>query len=112
MAIRLYTEDPGELLDAINDAIDEGHIETWDRDDDGDFTHSADQWDEDAWLRPTVEDEALLLNILAPVGVHLSKEVYGIYHGRFIEMALVHFDEMIGDAIATAMPDDGDAIQG
>ncbi|HXM17895.1 MAG TPA: hypothetical protein VN934_03695 [Candidatus Tumulicola sp.] len=110
MSVRLYTEDAAGLLDAIKGSIDEGHIETWDYDEDGDFTHTPDQWFETAWLRPSLEDDSLLLNILPPKGVNISSEVYAVYHGRFIEMAIEHFEDWIGDAVATAAVDDGDVV--
>jgi hypothetical protein len=112
VSVRLFTDSPQELLDAIYAGIDDGDIETWDYDDDGDFTHSARQWSEDAWLVPSIADDALVLNILAPLGVHLTKEVYGVYHGRFIEMVCVHFDDLVTDAVATALPDESDSVKG
>jgi hypothetical protein len=36
--------------------------------------------------------------------------VYAVYHGRFIEMALAHFDSQFGEGAATAMPTAADKI--
>lgn len=104
MAIRVDTPNASALLSAIKETIDRGHIRTWSYDGDGDFTHTADQWNLKAWLRPTVQSGTLTFTIVTPKGQRLSKEIYGIYHGRFIEMLLVHFDEWFSDARATAMP--------
>jgi hypothetical protein len=42
-----------------------------------------------------------VLNIIPPKkGV--SKEAYAVYHGRFIEMLLAHFDEEFSGAFGTA----------
>lgn len=35
----------------------------------------------------------------------MIKEIYGIYHGRFIEMLLSHFDDSFSNASATALQD-------
>lgn len=85
-------------------------IETWSYDSDGDFTHTPTQWSKKAWLRPSVQGGALVLNILNPKGVTLSKEIYGVYHGRFIEMLLTHFDTKFSDAEASAAVAVGDIV--
>jgi hypothetical protein len=110
MAIRVSTTQPSSLLAAIKKAIDARHVDTWSYDSDGDFTHTPVQWAKKAWLRPTLQSGALVLNILHPTGVSLSKEVYGVYHGRFIEMLLAHFDDKFGDAQATAAAAVGDRV--
>src|SRR5664279_1489023 len=110
MAVRVYTDDPQGLLDAVYQAIDEGTIVTWAYDDDGDFTHTtaSEQWEGQAWLTPIPQSGCLLLNILGAANVETSKEIYAVYHGRFIEMLLVHFDEGFSRADATAQPIAGD----
>ncbi len=110
MGIRVETSNPQALLAAVKEAIKKDRIRTWSCDGEGDFTHSADQWNLKAWLRPSLESGALVLRILAPKGQRISKEVYGIYHGRFIEMLLVHFDGQFSDAYATAMPTSRDVV--
>jgi hypothetical protein len=110
MAIRVSTTHPSSLLAAIKKAIDGRHVDTWSYDSDGDFTHTPVQWAKKAWLRPSLQPGALVLNILNPTGVNLSKEIYGVYHGRFIEMLLAHFDDKFGDADATASVAVGDRV--
>jgi hypothetical protein len=110
MAIRVTTPQPASLLAAIKTAINGRQVETWTYDSDGDFTHTPVQWAYKAWLRPALQPNALVLNILNPRGVNLSKEVYGVYHGRFIEMLLVHFDDRFNDAHATASVAVGDCV--
>jgi hypothetical protein len=103
MAIQVGTDNPQKLLDAIYEAIDEGHIETWTYDEDGDFIHVTpdEQWVGKAWLHPVPNATFLTLNTIAPTE-GLSDEVYAVYHGRFIEMLLAHFDDEFFSAIATA----------
>ncbi len=110
MAIRVTTPLPGALLSAIKTAIDEKHVETWTYDSDGDFTHTPFQWNKKAWLRPSVQSGGLVFNILGQKGVALSKEIYGVYHGRFTEMLLVHFDDKFSDASASARATTADLI--
>ena len=110
MAILVETNNPERLLRLIRDAIDDGTVRTWSYDDDNDFTHTAPQWVRQAWLRPRTTSERLVFNILTPQDVRLSRVTYGIYHGRFIEMLLTHFDEKMDYARATAMPTAGDRV--
>ena len=110
MAIIVTTSNPGELLKAIKDKMAQGGIETWSVDSDGDFTHTPPQWKNEAWLRPRIEADKLILKILTPKGKHLGSVAYAVYHGHFIEMLLAHFDGKFSDAKATALPNMGDII--
>jgi hypothetical protein len=111
MAINFTTKTPKKLLTAFKKAIDDGHVVTWDYDEDGDFTHTTEQWRKRAWLRPTVQEgTALILHIIKPRNAKVSSEVYAIYHGRFIEAMLRHCDELFEDGQATAMPKGKDNV--
>ena len=111
MAIYCKTTTPKKLLAAYTKAIDDGHVTTWAYDSDGDFTHTADQWNRKAWLRPKViEAEALVLYILGPKDTKISSTIYAVYHGRFIESMLAHCDGLFAEAQATAMPIAGDIV--
>jgi hypothetical protein len=109
MAIHFETKTPRKLLVAYKKAVDGGHIDTWSYDEDGDFTHTPEQWSNQAWLRPKVEPgKALIFYILSPQDTELSSEVYAVYHGRFIESMLMHCDGLFTSGRATSMPEDGD----
>ncbi len=108
MAVIIKTNTPEELLKLIKKAIDEGDVVTWSYDDDGDFTHTPNQWKYKAWLKPEIYDTELRLGIIKRNDEVLSKEIYGVYHGRFIEMVLVHFDGIITFASGTANKTDPD----
>ncbi len=108
MAIIVKTPKPADLLKAIKSAIDKEEIDTWSYDRDGDFTHTPNQWKNKAWLIPKVYDGELRFGILPPTDVELSKVIYGVYHGRFIEMLLNHFDEKFSTALATAKKNEPD----
>jgi hypothetical protein len=112
MAVRLFTDDSGKLLAAIEKLINEGHIATWSYDSAGDFTHTAagGQWKNKAWLRPKILGDRLLLNIVRPKKRSIDREVYAIYHGRFIEMAIAHVPKLFGVGAATPWPTKGDLV--
>jgi hypothetical protein len=92
MAILITTSDPQGLLDLIKKAIDDKQVVTWSYDRDNDFTHETEQWSRKAWLKPHVGSGELKFIILGQRDVILTKVVKGIYHGRFIEMLVTHFD--------------------
>lgn len=108
MAVIVKTSKPSDLLKAIRKAIDEKKIETWTYDSDGDFTHNPVQWSHKAWLKPKVYTTELRFGILSRKDTKLSTTIYAVYHGRFIEMLLTHFDSQFTTAIATAQKDEPD----
>src|SRR5258705_7841704 len=108
MVIHFETKTPKKLLAAYKKAIDDGHVDTWSYDEDGDFTHTAEQWDRKAWLRPKIEQGTkLVFYILEPKDAEITSAVYAIYHGRFIESMLRHCDKLFSSSSASAMPEDG-----
>ncbi|MGP8216552.1 MAG: hypothetical protein ACLQQ4_13375 [Bacteroidia bacterium] len=94
MAIIIKTNNPTELLSAIRKAIDEKAISTWSYDADGDFTHTG-QWKSQAWFRPKIYQNELRFGLLGPKDTTMTSLLYGIFHGRFTEMLLIHFDSKI-----------------
>jgi hypothetical protein len=101
MTIIVRVENPAALLASIKRNIDHKHIATWSYDKDGDFTHTPEQWKWRAWLRPHVEVGQLRFSLMGSKVYPLSKEIYGVYHGRFIEMLLTHFDGDISSIAGT-----------
>ncbi|MBO5427799.1 MAG: hypothetical protein J6K01_00740 [Paludibacteraceae bacterium] len=81
------------LLKGINDLIDNNRIQTWEYDLMGDYTMTPPQWRAQAWMRPAVKvGRTIKFGIIKRRDVNISKEVYAVYHGRFAEMLLAHFD--------------------
>lgn len=111
MSVTVFTSKPNALLTAIKKAIDDNKVETWAYDQDGDFTHSPDQWRQKAWFRPAVQQGMLVFGLLGPTDVTMTKTIYGVYHGRFIEMLLAHFDADFGNVSATALGDSFDSFK-
>lgn len=92
MSIYVRTSNPRKLVDEINDQIEQSSIDTWSVDKDGDYTHTAEQWKNHAWIHPIIETNRVVFAIWGRVNENLSVVDYAIYHGRFVEMLLVHFD--------------------
>jgi hypothetical protein len=112
MAVTVYTSNPSGLLQAIQLAARSGTIETWSVDQEGDFTHSPEQWRFKAWFRPKLSSDSIVFRILTPQNTTMKKATYAVYHGRFIEMLLAHFDEQFQRAVASALPAEGDLVRG
>jgi hypothetical protein len=110
MALIIKTDKPNGLLTAIRKGIDDKTIETWSYDDDGDFTHTPAQWKKKAWLRPKIFEGELRFGIIKPKGEEPNRTIYGVYHGRFIEMLLIHFFLKFTTAIATSQKTDIDTF--
>jgi hypothetical protein len=110
MSLSFITNDPSSLLTKFKKAIDEGHVQTWAYDADGDFTHTPNQWSKKAWMRPQVASGQLNFNIMAPKTQGLSWEVYGVYHGRLAESVTAHLHDLFATASATARPSGGDLV--
>jgi len=110
MAIIIKTDKPEELLKKIKKAIDDKSIDTWEYDNDGDFTHSPDQWKNRAWFTPKIHGDELQFGIIGQNKIEMTKLLDWSYHGRFIEMMLVHFDLDFSKAFATALTEEPDRI--
>ncbi len=101
---------PEQLLRDIFEQIKNGVIDTWEIDSDGDLTHTPYQWKGEAWLRHYFVDSELIFGIVARRDRKMSKVIYGLYHGRFAEMLLTHFDTQIKEITISSMPEEYDLI--
>lgn len=110
MAIYFKSETPEKLLTAFKKAIDNGKVNTWSYDTDGDFTHIPDQWADRAYLRPEIRKEALVLGFLVKKSEKEKRIVYGVYQGRFIESMLIHGYKLFSTARATSLLTNSDVI--
>lgn len=100
MALIVATARPNNLLQRIKEAIDDEVVVTWEYDHAGDFKHSVEQWHNSGWLRPTIGEEELRLDFVPVQGVPTTPAVYGVLHGRFVEMLLTHFSDHFTHAYA------------
>jgi len=110
MSILIKTNNPEAFLKDFKKKIDDKLVKTWSYDQDGDFTHTPDQWKNKAWLRTSIKGGSLSVGILGPQGEKLSSLVYAVYHGRFIESILFHCDSLFSEATASAFPTSEDYI--
>lgn len=98
MALVVKTNEPGKLLTNIKEEIQNGNIDTWKIDNDGDYTHSPEQWCNKAWFHEYSQDNdrnILRFGIIGNQKRKMTSGLYAIYHARFLEMLLSYFDEMI-----------------
>jgi hypothetical protein len=101
MAIHFRSNDPGRLLVALNQAIDNHHhnrqgqrIDTWRyvlHQQHYFYTHTSANWRDKAWLRADIEQGHLAFYILAFEGVRLTRDTYAYYAGHLIETFIRHF---------------------
>lgn len=105
MAIYVRMNQAHTLVDKINKKIDNGEISTWAYDQDGDYTHLPVQWINEAWITykgVRADEDIACFGIIPRRQKPLSKTVYAVYHGQFIEMLLKHFDDEIDVVWTTA----------
>ena len=106
MAIIIRTRNPHQLVDRIKQYINSQIIRTWEYDRDGDFTAAPAQWKYKAWMRPLYPDDGnLVFGIISSKNFRMTKELYGVYHGRFVATLLSHFDTDMDDLEVTPMLD-------
>lgn len=109
MAILINAKDPNNILGKIKSAIDEKKVITWTYDSDNDFTHSLEQWKFKAWMRPFehINDKGynISFGFVGNTNVITTAELYAVFHGRFLELLLSHFDTDIKNFFVTSLPD-------
>ncbi len=95
--LRTVNTNSDNLLKTIKLFIDENKIVTWSYDKDGDFTHCADQWENKAWIYPTiVSSQEIQWKLKRPENqANLDSVVRSVYLGRFSEMLINHFENQI-----------------
>lgn len=110
MAIFVKTTTPGLLVESIKKKIDEHKIDTWSVDSDGDFTHNTDQWRYRAWFRHSIEAGRVVFYVICRRDKNMSVVEYAVYHGRFVEMLLTHFDKECDEIEVTPLATSYDSI--
>ena len=110
MALIVETiSDANVLLNAIYNKMRANKIDTWSYDADLDFIYLPDQWSLRAWFRPRLDTlqqnnhRQLTFGIISSRKYNLTKALYGVYHGRFAEMLLTHFDGMFTNIEITSL---------
>jgi hypothetical protein len=107
MALIIPTSNPQALLTAIYTAIDNQSVTTWEylnKNGQRYLTHTSPQWNRKAWFQGAVYQGELRFGLVKAGDITVTTEVYAVYHGRFIEMLLAHFDGNFDRAAATSKP--------
>jgi hypothetical protein len=60
--------------------------------------------------RPLKPKDVWTIRVRLPNNQKLSREIYAIYHGGFIEAMLAHLDKRFSYSFVTAMPDADDLV--
>jgi hypothetical protein len=110
MSIHIKTNNPDKLLEDIRHKAMCQELDTWSIDEDGDFTHTPNQWQNEAWFRSVVRPDELVFGLVKRRDKEILTVVYGVYHGRFAEMLLTHFDYQISSILLTSFPDEFDSL--
>lgn len=110
MAIFVKTKTPNALIKKIKEAIDNNAIDTWSYDQQGDFTHETEQWARRAWIRALPENGRVVFYVLCRRDKSMSVTEYAVYHGRFVEMLLAHFDKECEDITVSPLATSYDCI--
>ncbi|MDE6192726.1 MAG: hypothetical protein K2M83_01910 [Muribaculaceae bacterium] len=112
MSLTVLTSTPQALLEKINKFVREGKSQTWEIDADGDFTYKPEQWKNEAWFTVSlIKEDFIVFGMWPPVGKTISSEVYAVFHGRFLEMLLTHFDEDFTEIQISALATKYDRIK-
>lgn len=112
MSITIYTKHPEGLLSSIKEKIAENKIMTWELRDNVFFAYVPPQWKNKAWMKcvDIKKEESITFGIIKPKGKNISKETYSIYHTRFAEILLTHFDTIINSVSISALGTSFDII--
>lgn len=95
LTIYLHSIKAEDFIELMNQAISNESIVTWKKDPDGDYTATPSQWYMQAWMHLYPSSDHIKVGIISRRNVKLSSTTYAIYHGRFSEMLLAHFDKYI-----------------
>lgn len=97
MSLKVYTSNPESLYKKMNDVASVGNLPTWTVDADGDFTHNTTQWRGKAWFRKREirDNEMIIFGLVGRRNINVTKSEYAVFHGRFAEMLLSNFDDLI-----------------
>ena len=110
MSILVKTLNPSGLLTSIREGIEQNTVTQWSIDKDGDFSFLG-TYVGRAWLRPRLQEGEIRFSVLTSKGTVMKRSTYTLYHSRWIEMLLEHFDGKFISATASALPTAGDLIK-
>lgn len=95
MAIIIRTRHPRELREQLIERIFRNIITTWIIDEENDITINNPRWRFKAWFTIYFEEQRIVFGILSSIRYDMTRELYGVYHGRLAATLLANFDDMI-----------------
>lgn len=104
MAVIVNTDRPEILRDSLISLIRQAIITTWIVDSEEDITIRNPAWNSKAWFKIFVDNDRRRVNfgIITSSIFPMTKELYGVYHGRLAATLLANFDELILDIELTS----------
>lgn len=109
MALIIRTDKPLFIINSIKQMIDNRIVDTWQYDEDGDFTLS-DEWRNKAWFSTVHNDNTLIFFLIGRNNVPMGYSEYSVYHGRLVELILNIFSNNIHD-MTISSSDDAPTLQ-
>lgn len=113
MALIVRTNDPRLILDQLRNEFEEGLIDSWSYDDDGDFSNVG-QWEGKGWFRPIIEEDlsSIKFIIIGRNTIPMTRMEYSVLHSSFLEVILNHINvSMIEEIIITKPDSDKDELE-
>ena len=104
MAIYINTDNPQRFVRRIRELVREDEISAWALDEDNDFTHTSPQWGGRAWIHPVIEEDRVVFAIIGSLSEPITRLIYSIYMGRFLECLLMHMDRYFISAKISSRP--------
>lgn len=102
MAIIVQTLQPKVLADALIHRINNKLIKTWSVDGENDITITNPRWKFKAWFSIHEELNKVIFGLVPSSRYIMTKEIYGVYHGRLSATLLANFDDLIEDIMLTS----------
>lgn len=102
MALIVKTDRSDFLIASLNAKIRQGAILTWTIDEDNDLTIRNPEWRNKAWFKCFISRDRLIFGIMPSRKYRMTRELYGVYHGRLAATILAHFDDIITSLELTA----------
>ena len=104
MAVRIYSGNPEDFLNRLIMDLRSDRIPTWTIDDEGDITISNAKWHQKAWF--SIEcpqgENMIVFGLIQSKYYRMTKELYGVYHGRLIATLLAYYDTLITEINVSA----------
>jgi hypothetical protein len=111
MSIRVKTDAPSDLIEAIDEAISDGLVESWTVDDDGDYSLTNPDWSSYGWMTPSTRSgDEIVFNVLGVQNRDMTIGEYALLHSEFLYILLNNFDSKFFSATISAGADGDDSL--